>query len=292
MKNVEELTGNINLSETREYSEVRKGYTYFQDGDIIFAKITPCMENGKTAIAAGLKNRVGFGSTEFHVVRVADPISRKFYFLYLIQADFRNNAKCKMKGTAGQLRVPVAYLENILTPLPPIKEQKRIVSKIESIFAQIDGTRTRLEVASRMLNKLRSSVLRQAFEGKLVPQDPDDEPAEAILKRIRRASEKELVFERDNLPKGWIKTTIDNVCLIILGRSPPSSTYNQDKVGLPFFQGKADFGTFHPTTRNWCTNPETFAEKNDILISVRAPVGPTDICLEKCCIGRGLHRRV
>ena len=73
-----------------------------------------------------------------------------------------------MKGTAGQLRVPVAYLENILTPLPPIKEQKRIVSKIESIFAQIDGTRTRLEVASRMLNKLRSSVLRQAFEGKLV----------------------------------------------------------------------------------------------------------------------------
>ena len=216
MKNVEELTGNINLSETREYSEVRKGYTYFQDGDIIFAKITPCMENGKTAIAAGLKNRVGFGSTEFRVVRVADPISRKFYFLYLIQADFRNNAKCKMKGTAGQLRVPVAYLENILTPLPPIKEQKRIVSKIESIFAQIDGTRTRLEVASRMLNKLRSSVLRQAFEGKLVPQDPDDEPAEAILKRIRRASEKELVFERDNLPKGWIKTTIDNVCLIIL----------------------------------------------------------------------------
>ena len=78
------------------------------------------------------------------------------------------------------------------------------------------------------------------------------------------------------------------MCLIILGRSPPSSTYNQDKVGLPFFQGKADFGTFHPTTRNWCTNPETFAEKNDILISVRAPVGPTNISLEKCCIGRGL----
>ena len=194
MKNVEELTGNINLSETREYSEVRKGYTYFQDGDIIFAKITPCMENGKIAIATGLKNRVGFGSTEFHVVRVADPISRKFYFLYLIQADFRNNAKCKMKGTVGQLRVPVAYLENILTPLPPIKEQKRIVSKIESIFTQIDGARTRLEAASGMLNKLRSSVLRQAFEGKLVSQDPNDEPAEFSLKRIYKDSA--TVFEQ------------------------------------------------------------------------------------------------
>ena len=179
-------------------------------------------------------------------------------------------------------------LSDLLLPVAPLNEQKRIVSKIESIFVQINGTRTRLEVASGMLNKLRSSVLKQAFEGKLVSQDPNDEPVEAILKRIRRASEKELVFERDNLPKGWIKTTIDNVCLIILGRSPPSSTYNQDKVGLPFFQGKADFGTFHPTIRNWCTNPETFAEKNDILISVRAPVGPTNISLEKCCIGRGL----
>ena len=175
MKNVEELTGNINLSETREYSEVRKGYTYFQDGDIIFAKITPCMENGKIAIATGLKNRVGFGSTEFHVVRVADPISRKFYFLYLIQADFRNNAKCKMKGTAGQLRVPVAYLENILTPLPPIKEQKRIVSKIESIFAQIDTKQQELEKLALQIRfvpdsftELKGSILKKAFEGKLV----------------------------------------------------------------------------------------------------------------------------
>ena len=109
---------------------------------------------------------------------------------------------------------------DIKIPLPPLNEQKRIVSKIESIFAQIDGARTRLEAASGMLNKLRSSVLRQAFEGRLVPQDPDDEPVEAILKRIRRASEKELVLEKDNLPNGWIASSVGQLYKIVGGGTP------------------------------------------------------------------------
>ena len=99
-------------------------------------------------------------------------------------------------------------LSDLLLPVAPLNEQKRIVSKIESIFTQIDGTRTQLEVASGMLNKLRSSVLRQAFEGKLVPQDPNDEPAEIILKRIHRDPMKKMVFEMNNLPNGWIKANL------------------------------------------------------------------------------------
>ena len=91
-----------------------------------------------------------------------------------------------------------------------------------------------------------------------------------------------------NLTKGWIRTDLENIATVILGRSPPSSTYNKEGRGLPFFQGKADFGEFHPTTRVWCDSPETTAKKNDILISVRAPVGSTNISTKKCCIGRGL----
>ena len=98
----------------------------------------------------------------------------------------------------------------------------------------------------------------------------------------------ELISEKDSVPKGWIKTTMDSVAVIILGQSPPSSTYNQEKKGLPFFQGKTDFGLMYPAVRNWCSDPKKSAEKNDILISVRAPVGPTNISKEKCCIGRGL----
>ena len=82
--------------------------------------------------------------------------------------------------------------------------------------------------------------------------------------------------------------TLGEMCEIIMGQSPPSSTYNTSGNGLPFFQGKTDFGTMHPTTKVWCSKPLKVAEKGDILISVRAPVGPTNIAIEKCCIGRGL----
>lgn len=90
------------------------------------------------------------------------------------------------------------------------------------------------------------------------------------------------------LPKGWVWTTIESVFDIVLGQSPPSSTYNTDESGLPFFQGKAEFGDIYPTVRKWCTAPTKIAEKGDVLISVRAPVGPTNIAREKSGIGRGL----
>jgi len=75
---------------------------------------------------------------------------------------------------------------------------------------------------------------------------------------------------------------------VIMGQSPPSNTYNENEHDLPFFQGKADFGNMFPTPRKFCTNPSRFAEKDDVLISVRAPVGPTNLANQKCCIGRGL----
>jgi len=81
---------------------------------------------------------------------------------------------------------------------------------------------------------------------------------------------------------------LEDICEIIAGQSPPSSTYNKDGDGLPFFQGKADFGKTHPKTRIWCNKPRKVAEKGDVLISVRAPVGPTNVCDQQCCIGRGL----
>ena len=90
------------------------------------------------------------------------------------------------------------------------------------------------------------------------------------------------------LPKGWVWATLDEIAQIILGQSPPSSTYNEDGIGLPFYQGKAEFGDIYPSPRKWCSQPKKIAEKGDVLISVRAPVGPTNICPEKSCIGRGL----
>lgn len=92
----------------------------------------------------------------------------------------------------------------------------------------------------------------------------------------------------NGLPRGWVDTCLADTCLITLGQSPPSSSYNIAGNGLPFFQGKAEFGPRHPCAVKWCTKPKKIAEENDVLISVRAPVGPTNICPEKACIGRGL----
>lgn len=94
--------------------------------------------------------------------------------------------------------------------------------------------------------------------------------------------------DNNGLPKDWKLVKLGEVCEIIMGQSPPSSTYNRDGFGLPFFQGKAEFTELHPAVAKWCNDPNKIAEPNDILISVRAPVGSTNIANQKCCIGRGL----
>ena len=91
-----------------------------------------------------------------------------------------------------------------------------------------------------------------------------------------------------DLPENWVSAVLSDISTVEMGQSPDSSTYNEKGKGLPFFQGKAEFGKLHPTVRKWCTDPKKIAEAGDILLSVRAPVGPTNVALEKCCIGRGL----
>lgn len=118
-----------------EYGKVKKGFTYFENGDVLFAKITPCMENGKGAIAEGLTNNIGMGSTEFHVLRPIEEISSPYWLLALTRLPiFRVRASKNMTGTGGQKRVPTNYLENFMVGLPPIEEQNRY----ENIYKQTD----------------------------------------------------------------------------------------------------------------------------------------------------------
>ena len=96
------------------------------------------------------------------------------------------------------------------------------------------------------------------------------------------------ILDFDNIPMHWVEATLCDISDIVLGQSPPSSTYNFEKMGLPFFQGKAEFTNLHPTVVKWCDDPNKIAEVNDILLCVRAPVGATNVADQKCCIGRGL----
>ena len=120
---------------SKPISEVYSGFTYFKDNDVLFAKITPCMENGKGAIAINLSNGIGFGSTEFHVLRPIEDNSNPYWIYHLTTLiEFRRLAERKMTGSAGQKRVPTDFLNNVEVVIPPIEFQ----NKFENFVKQVD----------------------------------------------------------------------------------------------------------------------------------------------------------
>ena len=191
MPKVEAGTGNIDVSETRRFAKVRTGYTTFLEGDVLFAKITPCMENGKMAIVPPLKYDLGFGSTEFHVLRPERGISRQYLYFFVSSEAFRRQAKHNMTGAVGQRRVSARYMADHPVPIPPIREQHRISAKIEELFSELDKGVESLKTARAQLEVYRQAVLKHAFEGKLTAQWREEnkdklETAEKLLARIRR----------------------------------------------------------------------------------------------------------
>ncbi len=131
-------TGRMDPSTVRPFAEVKKGYTLFRENDVLFAKITPCMENGKMAVARGLRNRVGCGSTEFHVLRPRPGVDPRYVYHFVSSARFRAEAAHHMTGAVGQKRVPTAFLEQCEIPLPNLGAQRRIVAEIDKQFSRLD----------------------------------------------------------------------------------------------------------------------------------------------------------
>ncbi|QIN36797.1 restriction endonuclease subunit S [Legionella longbeachae] len=160
-------TGEINVLENKLFAEVKKGYTPFIERDVLFAKITPCMENGKMAVVPKLKNNLGFGSTEFHVLRCPTDILPEYVYYFISSKWFRVEAEHNMTGAVGQRRVPTTFLESAKLPVPPFNEQKRIVAKIEELFSELDNGISALKTAREQLKVYRQAILKHAFEGKL-----------------------------------------------------------------------------------------------------------------------------
>ena len=227
MAAVDADSGTIANAEERPVITVRKGFTRFADGDVIIAKITPSMENGKAAIARGLKNGLGFGSTEFHVLRPRSAVLPEFVFHFVRQRSFRNEAAANFAGTAGQLRVPSRFLSEHVIPLAPLSEQRRIVAKIEELLTSLDAGVAGLKRIQAALKRYRAAVLKAACEGRLVPQDPNDKPAEKLLERI--LAERRAKWEADFKAKG---------------KDPAKATYEEPKG--PETEGLLEL------PRGWC----------------------------------------
>ena len=212
--------------EVRQWGEIKKGYTHFAEGDVGLAKITPCFENGKSAVFRNLTGGLGSGTTELHIVRPLS-VDPDYILIFLKCSHFIEAGIPKMTGTAGQKRVPTEYFASSSFPLPPLAEQHRIVAKVDELIvlcdrlevarAEREATRDRLSAASLarlnapdpdpdtfqnhaafalenlaplttrldQIKGLRQTILNLAACGKLVEQDPNDEPTGEALERIR-----------------------------------------------------------------------------------------------------------
>jgi type I restriction enzyme M protein len=133
------------LSEEKQLSEVTASYTYFEDNDVLLAKVTPCFENGKAGIARDLLNGLGFGSSEFYVLRSSGQVLPEWIYFCVMHPLFRDAAIAQMTGTGGLQRVPRDYVENFQIPLPPLEVQKEIVAEIEDYQKVINGARAVLD---------------------------------------------------------------------------------------------------------------------------------------------------
>lgn len=204
MAAVEELTGRTDNSRQRRFGDVKKGFTRFRDGDVLFAKITPCMENGKIAVARDLLGGVGCGSTEFHVLRCAHAVEPDYLRYFVGRTTFRRKARRNMSGAVGQQRVPVDFLRDVQLPLAPSREQKRIVSKIDELFSRIEVGELALERVQKLVERYRQSVLKAAVTGELTRAWREQhngtlESGEALLQRILTA--RRAAWEKAELDK-------------------------------------------------------------------------------------------
>jgi len=215
MRAVEPEGGGLLRPEVSTYGKVKKGYTAFVPGDVIMAKITPCMENGKTCVVPELPGAVCFGSTEFHVLRAECGIEARWIANYLLQRSTRHAAQRQMAGGVGQMRVPSAFLETLIVPVPSDSEQTRILDTLDELLSDLNAGVAALERVRAKLKHYRAAVLKAAVEGALTAewrrQHSAAEPASTLLRRIlaerhRRWEETQLAkFQAADKrpPKDW-----------------------------------------------------------------------------------------
>jgi len=164
MRMIPTKLGSIHQFERRRWGEIKSGYTHFAENDVVVAKITPCFENGKSAVMKNLINGIGAGTTELHVFRpLGSSVLSEYVLIFFKSPHFINTCTEKMTGTAGQKRVPKEIVINFPFPLAPLNEQKRIVAKVNQVMSLCDQLEEQLERSNQASDQLLQSILKKAF---------------------------------------------------------------------------------------------------------------------------------
>ena len=172
MSAVDAFSHSIVESNLRPFGEIKRGYTYFGEGDVLFAKITPCMQNGKHAIARRLTQGVGFGTTEFHVLRPNPELRSDWLHSYLVQPWVLRSAAAHFAGSVGQQRVPERFIANLEIPLPPLSVQDSLIGQLSRHIANVYRARAAAEAQLEAAERFSRATIEEAFRNRAARKWP------------------------------------------------------------------------------------------------------------------------
>lgn len=275
MRYVDGKKGVIVTMDTKNLGEVRKGFTYFKEGDVLFAKITPCMQNGKSAVGVGLVGTIGFASTEFHVLRPKNEVISEWIHYFVRNQPFRTEAAKYFTGSAGQQRVPKEFLESHQIPIPPKIIQKKIVQKLDYIFEQLEEKK-KIIFQYQQKNKILLTHIKENI----------------LLSLISK------LIPKDNLKDGWTLQKLSEVCQVERGKFG-----HRPRNDPAFYSGKYPFiqtgdvarsngriRKYHQTLNEKGLKVSRMFPKGTVVITIAANIGDTailefDSCFPDSLIG-------
>jgi len=253
-------------------------------GDTLFSMVRPYLKN-IAFVEEEYSNCIA--STGFYICNPNKTLYPKFLFYLMLSEYVVNGLNKYMKGDNSP-SINNENITNFFFPLPPLAEQERIVEKVEQLLTIVDTIEQLQEGLKALVKQTKNQVLNYAIAGKLTHQDPNDEPAEALLKRIGKTTTTATDTPYEKLPKGWAWCRLGEVANISMGQSPKGETVTRNSNGIEFHQGKIYFTDKYINKSPFFTSEPTKTTSNSVLLCVRAPVGEVNLVNREVCIGRGL----
>ena len=274
---VEHLNGDrinhaIDIRKVSDKDKLRLIRYTLEQGDIVYSRVGSV---DRCALISASENGWMFSGRLLRVRTSNDTIDRPYLFYWLTQTKIKKYV-CKIAVGATMPSLNTALLSSVPVLLPSLPEQKAIAAVLSSLDHKIDL----LQSQNKALEKIAQTIFKHWFIDFEFP-DQDGKP-------YKSSGGKMVDSELGPIPERWMAGVLNDEFEIEMGQSPKGESYNEQKRGMIFFQGRTDFGFRFPKVRLYTTAPQKIAEKYDTLVSVRAPVGDINMALEQCCIGRGL----
>ena len=272
MANISDGFSDCFTYEIRPWRTIKSGFTHFADNDVAVAKISPCLENRKSFIAKGLPNGIGAGTTELFVFR-SSQIEPEYSLLFFKSAFFISSCVGTFNGVVGQQRASRSIIEDLVFPIPPRSEQLRIIQKVRSLFEDIVIIEQGQSVVKESVTRCKEKILDLAIHGMLVSQDPLDEPAIELLRRINPSFLPSDNLHYEDYPLGWQDVTLKEIISLYSGRDLEASSCNTEHRGIPYLVGASCIEGHSISVYRWTEHPEVIAKQNDVLLSCKGTVG-------------------